>query len=129
MNKELTPAEHIRETIENSLNSSGLTNKTTLENFNRAIRVIDPSKGYELNMWIRLIQFKSTDKICVELSSIEIPKDKRRQGILTNMFKALAENKYVNDIRVISVLTDEMKNWCIKNGLKPYEDGLNYYLK
>ncbi len=56
----------------------------------------------------------------------------RRQGKMTELLrilKAIQKRYGIEEIKIESVLTDEMKQWCKKNGFKKEEDSRNYYIR
>lgn len=96
-------------------------------NFNRCI---EASAEYidkqcicdELTLWIRLIQLPYF-KYTVDISSISIPEKLRRKGLMTELYTKLIKLDEVECIRITSVCTNEMKQWCRKMGLK--DDGFS----
>lgn len=121
--------EKIAKTFKKVLAKHKLKYEITFCNNYKAIKIEDltpDSKDEMLYMRIRLFNIKDTYTYDVEIANISIPKQYRRNGILTEMVKELNKCRYVNKIKFISVCTAEMKNWCDKNGFKPYNFGSDY---
>ena len=70
----------------------------------------------DINIWIRLLPVEGKYK--VEISSIEFSPKYRRKGIFTSLFNELLQCNVIDKVVITSVCTTEMKNWCLKNGLK-----------
>lgn len=85
-----------------------------ITNFYKAIRVTD--EYWTLNFWVRIHEIN--DKLVVDFSTVEIPKEYRRKGIFTKVIDELKKYEHTKEVRVTSVLTHEMRNWCIKNNFK-----------
>lgn len=85
-----------------------------ITNFYSAIRVTN--EDWSLNIWIRINT--TNKKITLDFSTIEIPSEYRRKGILTSTINNLKSLGTIGKIKITSVLTKEMLNWCIKNGFE-----------
>lgn len=85
-----------------------------ITNFYKAIRVTD--EYWTLNFWVRIHEIN--DKLVVDFSTVEIPKEYRRKGIFTKVIDELKKYEHTKEVRVTSVLTHEMRSWCIKNNFK-----------
>lgn len=72
--------------------------------------------SYDIDIWIRLLPVENKYK--VEISSVEFSPKYRRKGIFTSLFNKLVNCEVVSKVVITSVCTPEMKNWCLKNGLK-----------
>ena len=121
--------EKIAKVFKKALNKHNIEYDLTFCNNYRAIKIenLEPDdKENTLYIWIRLLNIKDTYTYNVEIANINIPKAYRRKGILTDIIKELDRCKYVNKIRFISVCTLEMRNWCLKNGFKDYNNGSDY---
>lgn len=121
--------EKIAKAFKKVLNKHSIIFELTFYNEYKAIKIenLEPDvKEDTLYIWIRLINIKDTYTYNIEIANINIPKEYRRKGILTDIIKELNKNKYVNKVRFISVCTIEMRNWCLKNGFKPYNNESDY---
>lgn len=115
---------NIRQLIEDTLKTFDIKCDVTLENFYKCIAV-NFKHGYSDRIWIRFLITKN-DKFIADLNTIELPEEHRRKGVLTSIYKVLNDYSEIEKVKITSVLTVEMKNWCIKNGLKSLDDGLNW---
>lgn len=113
--------EIIRDTLLNLLRKYISDVDVRIENGYKALRVVN--KDWSLNFWIRIYNW--SDTFTIDFSSVEIPKEFRRKGIFTKVFEALKKVKIVDEIRVTSVLSVEMENWCNKNRFR--DCGYNNY--
>lgn len=85
-----------------------------IANFYKAIRVTN--EYWTLNFWIRIHEI--SDKLVLDFSTVEIPKEYRRKGIFTEVINKLKKYEHTKEIRVTSTLTNEMRSWCVKNDFK-----------
>lgn len=120
----------IKRNIQSSLFELNIKCSVTLENAGKCIAVknnADFGEDENLYIWIRLLPSRDNLYI-VDISNIQLPLSKRRKGNFEFMFARLLKCKYVGEIRITSVCTPEMLNWCTKHRLNMinYND---YYLK
>lgn len=114
MEKFKEKVEDVQKILEDTMRNYFSDIEVNIVNFYRSIRVTN--KDWSLNFWIRIYEYNNT--LVLDFSSVEIPKEYRRKGIFTKVVNELIKYKYTQEIRVTSVLTPEMKNWCIKNSFK-----------
>lgn len=114
--------ENIRKEIEDTFRKNKVSAQVTLENFGKCIRIINNNQDNikeDLNIWIRFIIDNQTDnKYIADVSSAIIPQSLRRKGIFTSFYNTLKSSNHISKVKITSVITEEMKNWCIKNNLK-----------
>lgn len=82
-------------------------------------------KGYDNEYCILILGYNGKGK---EVVIEEIQFINRKKGNMTkhyNILKGLQCKYKTGKIRIESVLTNEMKNWCIKNGFEYYNG--SYY--
>lgn len=114
--------EHSVEVIKNNISKSltmyGINHNSRIEYNGKALEYTWEEDDYQnyLRIWIRLIKV-DTDRYIVDISSIELPQNKRRSGAFKTIFDRLKRCKYVHGIKITSVCTTEMLNWCKKNNL------------
>lgn len=120
--------EKIKKIIKKTLNKHKIKADITSCNNYRAIMVSNDTEDEDshIYMWIRLISIPDTACYTVDIANISLPKNKRRTGVFTDLYNELNKCKYVEKIRIISVCTSEMKNWCLKYKLTPYNNGNDY---
>lgn len=114
MEKFKEKVEDVQKILEDTMRNYFSDIEVEIANFYKAIRVTN--EYWTLNFWIRIHEI--SDKLVLDFSTVEIPKEYRRKGIFTEVINQLKECKHIKEIRVTSVLTPEMKNWCIKNSFK-----------
>lgn len=105
----------IKEKLQNTIKERGLNWKVTTENFNKCL-LISSESDESLRIWIRLLICK--EDYIVDFSSVELPVEQRRKGNFTAIYNAVESCEHVSKIRITSVVTDEMYNWCKSHGLK-----------
>lgn len=120
--------ERIKKVIKKVLNKHKIKADISICNNYRAIMVCNDAENEDdiLYIWIRILNIPNTNSYIIDISNICLPENKRRTGVFTNLYNELSKCKYVDKIRIISVCTYEMKNWCITNGLITYNDGNDY---
>lgn len=59
--------------------------------------------------------------ITVNFSNVVIDECMRRKGMFTGLVKVVASCKCVNAIKIGSVETREMENWCLKHKLEKHD--------
>ena len=111
----------IQRSIKKSLDRHHIKYKSALQNNHKCIQFV----GDDLYIWIRLTPCIN-DKYIVDISTIQLPLNKRRQHVFEDMFNRLSKCKYVEKIMITSVCTIEMKNWCEKHKL--YKLDYNNYV-
>lgn len=67
-----------------------------------------------LYIWLRIAWNKDMNNCNIQLANINIPTKYRRQGRLSSVMKNLKSLDFVDYILVLSVCTEEMKNFCEK---------------
>ena len=111
--------------IRKAINKSFDLRRFTVEEIynGRAFRVT--GRGNYTNIYIRV---EGYDNIIVNLSTIDIDPNFKRQGVLTRLANNIASVKGISYIKIGGVCTQEMLNWCNKNGYKRMgEYGYDYY--
>lgn len=88
----------------------------------RAIRV---SGRYGTNFWIRVDYWQNG--LLVDLSSVNIRKSLRRQGIFTEICETLANKEYTERIMITNPSTTEMHNFGKKHNLR-FDSSQNRYI-
>lgn len=114
MEKFKEKVEDVQKILEDTMRNYFSDIEANIVNFYRSIRVTN--KDWSLNFWIRIYEYNNT--LVLDFSSVDIPKEYRRKGIFTKAINELKKCEYIQEIRVTSVLTDAMRNWCIKNDFK-----------
>lgn len=122
----------IANNIKRSLQRNNLECTVTIENGCKCIAINNDNHSLDENLyiWIRLIPVE--DKYIVDISNIYLPIKSRHKGVFTNIFYTLKRCKYVDSIKITSVCSIEMNNWCNKNKLKSVGSstyGLDYISK
>lgn len=119
--------EKIKKTIKKVLKKHEIRADITSCNNYKAIMISNNEEDDDyIYMWIRLMNIPDTACYVVDIANISLPKNKRRTGVFTDLYDELNKCKYVGKIRIISVCTAEMRNWCLKYKLTPYNDGNDY---
>lgn len=90
--------------------------------------VIQITGRRNLFFWIRLYYDNKNDKYIVDLNNVMLPEKLRGKHIFTHIFDRLKNCKYVEEIRITSVCTEDMKNWCMSHKLL-YNGYSDYSLK
>jgi len=123
--------EDIAEAIRKVMDKHNIKNITEPVNYYRTIKVSNSATKPENNLyiWIRLLYNKTISKYIAEISNIEIPVKSRQKGVFTDLYKSLLNCKLIDEVRITSVCTREMKNWCDKHRLKSYNAGTDYTSK
>ena len=88
----------------------------------RAIRV---SGRYGTNFWIRVAPWY--DGLFINLSSVNIRKSIRRQGIFTEICRRISEKSYTKLVIIENPVTTEMHNFAKKHNLR-FECERNRYI-
>lgn len=80
-------------------------------------------EGY---IYISVIPSRINDnQFVIRYANINLPKSMQRTGVFTEFTTALLNMRFVESNYIESVLTDAMKNFCLKNGYKEVSEG-NY---
>lgn len=81
-------------------------------------------KRNETYIYIRVEQMNSN--IVLNFSNIDLDESIRRQGVFTNLVNELSKSNDVNIIKIGTVLTNEMLNWCKKHNFET-KDNSDFY--
>lgn len=121
----------IKKTIRKVLKKHGILGEVESVNNYRTISVNNNAEESDDNLyiWIRLLNIPGTDRYIAEIANITLPLNARRKNTFTEMYNELLKCKYIEEIRIISVCTLEMKKWCEKHKLKSYNGGCDYTSK
>lgn len=121
----------IKKTIKKVLRKHKIDGNVESVNNYRTISVTNDAENSDDNLyiWIRLLNNSSTNTYIAEIANITIPLAYRRQNTFTDLYNKLINCKYIEEIRIISVCTAEMKNWCEKHKLKLCYTGSDYTSK
>lgn len=103
-----TVAKKVRDSVSSSLQAFGL---------NCQVRVVNNSVVVDeelLRIYIRVLPLPGN--VRVEMSNISFHDESlKRKGIFTHIMSELSKIDDIADLTVTCVLTDEMRNWCLKN--------------
>lgn len=103
-----TVAKKVRDSLYGSLKAFGLNCQVRIVN---NIVVVDEE---QLLIYIRVLPIPGN--VRVEMSNILFRDESiKRKGMFTHIMLELAELSEIDDLTVTCVLTDEMRNWCLKN--------------
>lgn len=104
--------EVIRGTIESVLRKYGIQSDVNLVNHGRTVSVNDNG----LIFWVRMLPRE--DKLNVEFSTVQLPKDLQRRGIFTDVFNTIKSLDFINRLSVDGICTSAMSGWSIKHNLE-----------
>lgn len=93
--------------------ATGLGIKIEYENNYRVIAIHNDS----IELWLRLYPGED-DKYNADISTIEFDESIRRKGLFEFMCRRLKKCTYIDKLKITSVCTDEMRNWCNKHKLE-----------
>lgn len=99
---------------------------TVSERYGYKSIMVEGGEENDTYIWVRLKWLCDQDRFIVEISNITLDEKYRRRGIFTSIVSKLLENKYVKEVKVCEVLTDEMHSACRKLNMT-YEMPLNCY--
>lgn len=88
-------------------------------NNGNAIRIY--GKRNETNIYVRIETYQG--RFIVNFSSVALDESLQRQGIFTDIIKNVSNVNIVNYIKIGSVVTPQMKQFCITRGFKAINDG------
>ena len=103
-----TVAKKVRDSLYDSLKAFGLDCQVRV--VNNSV-VVDEE---QLLIYIRVLPIPGN--VRVEMSNISFHDESlKRKGMFTHIMLELAKLSEIDDLTVTCVLTDEMRNWCLKN--------------
>lgn len=82
-----------------------------------------------LYIWVGLVYDEGLNKVNVIIENITLDEFDRHKGIFTNMIHLLEKSKYVNNICIQNILSNEMNLACQKLGFYYNEMQNSYYWK
>lgn len=80
-----------------------------------------------LYIWVGLIYNEESNKVSVIIENITLDECDRHKGIFTNIIHLLQKSKYVSNICVQNILSNEMDLACKKLGFYYDEMNNSYY--
>lgn len=92
---------------------TGLDIKIKYANDYRVIAIQNDS----IELWLRLYPGEN-DKYNADISTIWFDESLRRKGLFEFMCRGLKKCQYINKLKITSVCTYEMRNWCEKHKLE-----------
>lgn len=114
--------EVIKKIVEKSLKHYKIKAKVRIEYRGSSLSVFNSNSNYNQDeyifMWIRIT--KVGDRYSLDLSNINLPVNKQRIGVFQTLFDNLYKCKYVYELKITTVCSESMRNWCIKNNLREY---------
>lgn len=108
--------ETIAKNIKTTLNKLNIDGKVSIVNSGRCIQVENEEFSIDdhLYIWIRLTPSKINGYYKADISSVTLPLELRHKGVFTKLMTSLFNCKYIVELAVTSVCTQEMLNWCNK---------------